>query len=200
MSIKRYTPDELYEKFRYAHDAVTPREFFNRPGHKKTQELWCAARFAQALSSYVAPCSVLVSDKDEQTDADFHLEASGGSFPFQITEVQVPGRRRGDEYKKQQSTGATLEDWDSSTEQGPGWVRDAIQKKSDRYGGDVSRLNLLVYANFPSYEHDYEKLRSISANAASKFASVWVLNGNGTCCIAGHVLGGPRPWTFNAQE
>ena len=73
MKNSRYTPDELYAKFRDSHDAVTAREFFNSPVHKKTQELYCAARFAQALSG-VCDCWVLVSDVDEQTDADFHLE------------------------------------------------------------------------------------------------------------------------------
>jgi len=201
MNTTRYCPDELYAKFRQAHDVASPSEFFNRPAHKKTQELWCAARFGQVFSLHVKPCSLLVADGDEQTDADFHLEVAGKTLPFQITEVQVPGRRRGDEYKKEKLPRATLESWDSGTQQGPVWVRDALLKKHDRYGGEVAGLNLLVYANFQAYEHDYEELCHATAELASRFASVWVLNGNGACCIKGsEALGGARAWLFNAQS
>ncbi|MBX3088883.1 MAG: hypothetical protein KF853_11735 [Rhodocyclaceae bacterium] len=193
----RYSPDELYATFRDAHDVVTAREFFNSPAHKKTQELYCAARFAQALSR-VRDCWVLVSDVDEQTDADFHLEVAGHLLPFQITEVQIPGRRRGDEYKQDMLPRTTLESWDSGTEQGAIWIREAVQKKLDRYGGNVAELNLLVYANFQAYEHDFEEMCHVSKDAASKFATVWVVNGNGACCIKGSAtLGGARPWLFS---
>ena len=197
MKYSRYSPDELYAKFRDAHDDATAREFFNSPAHKKTQELYCAARFAQALSR-VRDCWVLVSDVDEQTDADFYLEVAGQSFPFQITEVQMPGRRRGDEYKQDKFPHSTLESWDTGTEQGAIWIRDAVQKKHDRYGGNVAELNLLVYANFQAYEHDFEEICNISKDVASKFASVWVVNGNGACCIKGcETLGEACPWLFS---
>lgn len=196
MKNSRYSPDELYAKFSDAHDAVTAREFFNSPAHKKTQELYCAARFAQALSR-VCDCWVHVSDIDEQTDADFYLEVEGQLFPFQITEVQMPGRRRGDEYKRDGSPTSTLESWDSGTAQGAIWIRDAVQKKHDRYGGNVAGLHLLVYANFQAYEHDFDEMCRASQDVASRFASVWVVNGNGACCIKGHAtLGGACPWLF----
>lgn len=200
MSITRYSPDELYAKFRSARDVITPRDFFNKPVYKKTQELYCAARFAQALSR-VRNCWVHVSDIDEQTDADFHLEVEGQHLPFQITEVQIPDRRRGDEYKQAEIPSENMEHWDSGTEHGFIWIRDAVQKKHDRYGGNVAGLNLLVYANFPAYEHDFEEICRVSQEVASKFASVWVVNGNGACCIKGsEALGDKCPWLFSKIE
>lgn len=197
MKTRRYSPNELYARFKEAHDVVSPREFFNCPAHKKTQELYCAARFGQALSQ-VHDCWLLVADGDEQTEADFHLEVVGKVMPFQITEVQLPGRRRGDEYKQEALPQATLESWDSGAEHGPAWIRDAVQKKHDRYGGDVAGLNLLVYANFQAYEHDFEEICRATTDVASKFASVWVVNGNGACCIkGGDTLGPARPWLFS---
>ena len=197
MNNSRYSPDELYAKFRDAHDAITSREFFNSPVHKKTQEIYCAARFAQALSQ-IRDCWVLISDVDEQTDADFYLEVTCQVFPFQITEVQMPGRKRGDEYKQDKLPLSTLESWDSGSEQGAIWIRDAVQKKHDRYGGDVAKLNLLVYANFQAYEYDFEEICRVSNDAASKFASVWVLSGNGACCIKGSAaISEARPWLFS---
>lgn len=196
MKISRYTHDELYAKFKSIHDAVPSKEFFNNPVHKKTQELYCAAKFAKALSE-VWECWVLVSDIDEQTDADFYLDINGQHFPFQITEVQMPGRRRGDEYKQESSCSSTPESWDCGTALGPIWIRDAVQKKCDRYGGKVADLHLLVYSNFQAYEQDFNQIRLATEEVASKFASVWVVNGNGTCCIKGHAaLGEARPWLF----
>lgn len=190
----RYSPDELYAKFEGAHDRVTPREFFNKPQHKKTQEFYCAARFGQALSK-VHPCWIHVADYDEQKDADFELEIAGKLLPFQITEVQMPGRRRGDEYKEDRLPNAKVESWDRGTGDGPSWIRDAIQKKCERYGGNVSRLHLLVYANFQAYEHDFNDLCIATATVAAPFASVWVVNGNAACCVKGCVeLGPARPW------
>ena len=135
MSTNQYSPDELYAKFLKQRGAASTKDFFNSPGHKKTQELWCAAQFGRAFSANISSCFLLIADHDEQTDADFHLMLAGISHPFQITEVQIPGRRRGDEYKNQELKGATLEHWDSATEQGPVWIRESIQKKYDRYGG-----------------------------------------------------------------
>lgn len=109
--LKRYSPDELYAKFKQLHDAVSANEFYSSPTHKKTQELYCAARFGQALRQ-VQACWLHVADVDEQTDADFHLEVAGVLLPFQITEVQIPGRRRGDEYKLSELPRATIASWD----------------------------------------------------------------------------------------
>jgi hypothetical protein len=47
MPLYRYTPDELLDKCRQIRDSVTVEEFFRRPEHKKTQELWCAAHFGR---------------------------------------------------------------------------------------------------------------------------------------------------------
>lgn len=197
MNGARYSPNELYSKFRSAHDLVTPREFYSKPIHKKTQELYCAARFAQAFSQ-IGECWIHVSDVDEQTVSDFHLEFEGRKFPFQVTEVQIPGRKRGDEYKADQLPRATVESWDFGTENGPIWIRDAVRQKHDCYGGDVGNLNLLVYANFQAYEQDFEQICQASESAAAKFASVWIVNGNGACCIKCSVsLGGRRPWLFS---
>ncbi len=182
--------------FREAHDVVTLKEFYNRPANKKTQELYCAARFGQALSQ-LHKCWLRVADGDEQTDADFHLEVAGKVMPFQLTEVQLPGRRRGDEYRQETLPQAILESWDLGTVHGPAWIRDAVQKKHDRYGGNVASLNLLVYANFLACELDFDEVCCATTEVASKFASVWVVHGHGACCIkGGDPLGPARPWLF----
>ena len=59
--------------------------------------MWCAAHFARGYERRYGECYVWISDEDEQTDADFHLEIAGIRHPFQVTELMQPGRRRGDE-------------------------------------------------------------------------------------------------------
>jgi len=201
MPTPRYTPDELLAKYREIHDSVSPREFFTRPQHKKTQEFWCAAHFGRHYAHGLGPCYIHIEDHDEQSDADFGFEAAAGVHPFQITEVQAPGRRRGDEYKKEASTKATLEDWSHGTENGPRWIREAIEKKLNRYGGRVSHLNLLVYLNFPAYDQQYHDIREKCAAVSSPFASVWLLNGNAAACIWSQTtLSGPQGWLIGPES
>ena len=201
MPAPRYTPDELLTKYLEIRKSVGPGEFFTRPRHKKTQEFWCAAHFGRHYAHNLGPCHILIEDHDEQSDADFELEAAGGLHPFQITEVQAPGRRRGDEYKREPLTKATLEDWSDGTENGPRWIRDAIEKKLNRYGGRVDHLNLLVYLNFPAYDQQYIDLRDACASVTSPFASVWLLNGNAVACIKSQTpLSGPEGWLFGPER
>jgi hypothetical protein len=201
MPTSRYTPDELLAKYRAVLEGVTTREFFNRPKHKKTQEIWCAAHFGRHYEHGIGPCHILIEDHDEQTDADFEFEAAGGMHPFQITEVQVPGRRRGDEYKREPSTTTKIEDWSEGTENGPRWIRDGIEKKLQHYGGRVSHLNLLVYLNFPAYEQQFVDIRGACEDVASPFASVWLLNGNAAACISSQTaLRGPEGWLFGPES
>lgn len=201
MRTPRYTPDELLAKYREIRESVGPQEFFTAPKHKKTQEFWCAAHFGRHYAHGIGSCHILIEDHDEQSDADFQFEAAGGLHPFQITEVQAPGRRRGDEYKKEASTKATLEDWSDGTENGPRWIREAIEKKLTRYGGRVSHLNLLVYLNFPAYDQQYVDIRETCASVSSPFASVWLLNGNAAACIWSQTaLSGPEGWLFGPES
>src|SRR3954451_20887715 len=155
MKLQRYIPDELLTKYRIIRDQITTEEFFRSPKHKKTQEMWCAAHFARAYNQYVAPCTVLIADKDEQTHADFYMDTEGKLYPFQVTELMEPGRRRGDEYRGGASGRTQDEEWSEGTEQGPAWVRSAIERKLlKRYAGTAD-LNLLVYLNFRAYEQQY---------------------------------------------
>ncbi len=184
MTTRRYLPEELLAKYRAVRNAVSAEAFFSSPTHKKTQELWCAAHFSRAYSQNIEQCAVWVADRDIQTDVDFELQVGGVRHPFQITEVQTPGRRRGEEYKGTGSDSWKDEDWSEGTEHGARWIHDAIEKKLTRYGGNVGGLNLLVYINFPAWEQQYETIRQGSSVSASKFASVWLLNGNALCCIS----------------
>jgi len=179
----RYSPDELFARFRATRTNLSDAEFFGRPEHKRTQELWCAAHFARAYDRFLAPCSVWLDDSTTYTDTDFELEIAGQRFPFQVTEVQEPGRRRGDEYRQPEHLRPSHTDLSTGSELGPQWVREGIEKKIAKKYADVRTLNLLAYLNFPAWEQQYTALRTVCETAASRFASVWLLNGNTMCVI-----------------
>lgn len=179
----RYEPEVLLAKYLVIRRGIITKEFFRSPKHQKTMEMWCAAHFARAYALYVHPCAVLIDDVDIQTDVDFDLELDGVTYPFQVTEVMEPGRRRGDEYRDGDSIEVRDDDIELGTLHGAAWVQAALaQKFAKRYAG-VDRLNLLAYVNFAGRNQQYVDYCRTCAGVASKFGSVWLLNGNTLCCI-----------------
>jgi hypothetical protein len=179
----KYEPEALLAKYRAIRGRISVQEFFRSPKHQKTMEIWCAAHFARAYARYVQPCAVLIDDIDTQTDVDFDLELGGLVHPFQVTEVMEPGRRRGDEYRNGDPVRARSDDIESGTKLGPTWVRAALENKLAKGYAGMDKLNLLAYLNFAGRNQQYADLRSVCAEAAKQFASVWLLNGNTLCCI-----------------
>src|SRR5688572_19081582 len=95
--LRRYEPDELLNKYRDIRASITEEEFFCRPGHAKTRELWQAAHFGRAYERHFPDgCALHVSEIDEQTEIDFYFEVAGRLHRFQCTEVLEPHRRRGE--------------------------------------------------------------------------------------------------------
>jgi len=182
-SCTRYLPEALLAKYRAIRETISDQEFFRSPRHQKTMEIWCAAHFARAYSSYVHACNVLIDDTDVQTDVDFELELAGTIHPFQVTEVMEPGRRRGDEYRDDAPSGARADDIELGTRMGAEWVRTALERKLSKNYAAMDRLNLLTYLNFAGRNQEYVALRHACLEVSKRFASVWLLNGNTLCCI-----------------
>jgi hypothetical protein len=144
--------------------------------------MWCAGHFGRGLELLPLDCAAWIANWDQQTGVDFELETTGVRQGFQSTEVQVPGRRRGDEYKGRSHGPWSDEDWTRGTEHGAEWICDAIDKKAKQYGKSDG-LNLLVYVNFPAWNMQFESIRSTAAAPSARFASVWLLSGNALCSI-----------------
>lgn len=180
--VNRFTPEGLLKHYEQQREGIDLRDFFSRPQHKKLQEIWCAAQFGRGLQSAGVDCAVWVSDADEQTEADFGIEAYGIRHDFQLTEVLSPGRRRGDEYRGKSEGPWADSDWEQGTLHGGDWIRNAITHKARRYG-DVSDLHLLIYVNFPAWDQTYERLQAVTATESRVFASVWLMTGHMLCCV-----------------
>lgn len=125
----------------------------------------------------VAPCRVAVNKSRERGDADFFLETNLKNYPFQLIEVQEPGRRRGAEYKALAAgklKGFKYEPERGRTE-GPHWIANAVAKKrGKKYAGSMD-LNLLVYGNFSAHQLQHSDVVEAARIHVSAFASVWVV-------------------------
>jgi hypothetical protein len=132
-------------------------------------------------------------------DADFFLQTGGCEFPFQFTERQREGRKRGDEYEKiarveeqiarePERAGELLNELLTpyrrahGGEVGPGLIEQAIAKKVKRYvrGGD---LNLLVYVNFTAMGMEVDTIREKVGKHRDAFASLWIITNSVICSL-----------------
>lgn len=180
-----YSPDDLLAKYYSIRSQVPTDVFYNNPKYRKTMELWCAAQFARGYAANLAPCLVFVHEEDAQTYWDFQLEIDARKLNFQLTEVLQAGRRRGDEYRKNgPGWFTTVNDYEKGEKLGGEWIFSAIKKKYEKYGGNVSTLNLLVYVNFLADEHPYLQLCEQVADVTAHFRSVWLLDGHSIACLA----------------
>lgn len=122
MDLNRYAPDDLLLKYLSIRATVPDDIFYNKPMYRKVMEFWCAAQFARGYEKHVAPCAVWVHDGDAQTYFDFQLETKEQRQDFQLTEVLLPGRKRGDEYRTGgPKTRTTVADWDRGEKDGGRW-------------------------------------------------------------------------------
>lgn len=167
---------EIYE----AEVSTIPNEvLFNDPQYQKLIEKWVTAGFGIAYEKFVRSCEVGLNESAERVDADFFLRAEDNIYPFQITEVQEQGRRRGEEYRgfadgSIQSVAYTPE---KGRLEGPTWIAKGIAKKVTKSYADSEILSLIVYANFSAYQLEYEAVRQAAEPYKDAFFSIWVITG-----------------------
>lgn len=182
MPLRRYSPLELAVEHNATRASLSPSQFFS-PQNQKARERYCAAVFSASYAGAIAPCIVAIEQPDPQNDVDFYLEVGGVTHPFQLIEAQEPNRRRGDQYKHKATDKVQQLDAELAHERGPEWIRSTIQKKLERYAGQVESLHLLVYVNFPVFDLEFERVREVASGETSSFRSVWLVTGNATCCL-----------------
>ncbi len=174
------TPDEAYTLFQQRRQQMSPEEFFNDPSAATLRDLWVAAHFGRAYAQAFTPCRLIV-DESHKHEWDFKLGVNGVLNPFQVTEAQTSGRRRGLEYRRLASgdrPALVSESWEPGTMNGPEWIRQAIERKRNKNYANASDLNLLVYANFPAHQLEFARVQEECRSDAETFYSVWVITGN----------------------
>jgi len=151
-------------------------DLFNQAGVDFLTEACTAAEFARLRGAQAVR---LVDD----VWPDFEIEIDGSVEQFELTEADLPERRRGEEYREGIGEVEEVEEgWSADVERVPTIIRQRVERKvAKRYPG---RRNLLVYLNvwFPLFGQD-DKFRlriedcfvSASEPAKNAFEQVWIL-------------------------
>ena len=209
MRLKFHDPQNLLDQTKIEIFGIPEEKFFNEGVHQGLQDKWGAAMFGVGFWKYVRPCKVAMNESRERMDADFFLEASGEVFPFQFTERQAEGRRRGEEYKRRASIReAIAREPEHESElltqlmtpyrpvlgsaMAPEWIEHAIAKKAERYG-KCDDLNLVVYANFHAWDLSVDAAREKTAIHRDSFSSIWVITNTAICSLFSNARLGRTP-------
>jgi len=175
-----------------------PKEaLFNSPTQntKKLLEKWTAGQFGVCYGRYVHKCTVRLS-KSQRDSADFSLKTNNQEWPFQLTECNVPARKRGKEYKKMaEGKDKTMPMKIGGKIESIEWIKQAIEKKANKNYVDSAKLNLLIYENFSFSAIEYEELKFMARKYIGKFASIWILSNSKICSLfSSQELGGVPGW------
>jgi hypothetical protein len=157
-------------------DEVGSLQFFTDAQIGFGRDAWVAAK----LASTFGPDSVRLGP-DRWPDCEMRIE--GDVRQFEMTEADIPDRRRGDEYKAAAANpldGPKLdpvEDWIARAEQAPNALQFAAKEKARK--GYPASARLVIYLNISEYglmQKEIEAaMASSTAPAKDAFCQVWVL-------------------------
>jgi hypothetical protein len=166
-------------------DGISSEELFNAPEHQKLRERWCAAMFGIGYSTHATACQVAVNEDRYREDVDFFVRAADLEWTFQLTEVQQPDRRRGQEYREMADGGIHLLPYRPSrgSQEGPDWLASAVDRKAAKHYAASDAMNLVVYANFDAAGLEFSILQARLAKYSSHFASLWIVTSLHLCSV-----------------
>ena len=175
------TPAEMAAYVAAVNDAMGSADFFRQGGVEFLRDAWLAAEFGRHRQSSSVR---LVPERDQWPD----FEARGGDVIERVecAEADIPGRRRGDEYREAEKRNAgggpavvddPLEDWVSRADQAPAALSAVIATKiRKRYAG---RASLLVNLNISEFGIRHAEIETAMAPAVVPalpcFERVWIL-------------------------
>jgi len=171
-------PQEMLSAAEKEMAPIPQDELFNDPKYQKLKERWCAGTLGVGYSKYVNQCMVGVNEDRYREDVDIFLKTEREAWEFQLAEVQQPGRRRGLEYQRMASGELRTIGYDPDDGKllGSSWlVEGARRKVAKRYANSES-MNLLLYANFPARELQYDELVVKLQFLSETFSSVWIIS------------------------
>jgi hypothetical protein len=166
-------PLEMEDYVGRVNDYMGSEDFFSQPGVTFLRDAWSAAKFSECRK---ADAVRLI--KAEWPDFEARIE--GVVRQYECVEADLPGRRRGDEYRDSDPPRMKLdpvEDWIKRAEQIPAALKNAIEKKiRKRYSG---RASLLIYLNIGEFGVRQKEIEAsfleMAAPATTHFESVWIL-------------------------
>jgi hypothetical protein len=177
------SPVELKAEVDRLLDQIGGEDFFNQAGLDFIRDAWAAAEFGCGRSA-----SQVRLHEDERPDFEIQF-LNGTTETFEFTEAQIPGRRRGAEYEKNEPE---VKEWPVNK-----WpnknqifeiVRNAAAIKREKANKLAARgspypqdVGLLIYLNALEFWNE-DKLNSIATvfddavePAKGTFSAVWIL-------------------------
>ena len=175
------TPTDIAAYVSAVNDAMGSADFFRQGGVEFLRDAWLAAEFGRHRhSSFVR----LVPERQQWPD--FEARDDSGIEFVECAEADVPGRRRGDEYREadeRATNGAPtcehdpIERWIARADQVPAALSAVISTKVRKsYAG---RVSLLIYLNIGEFGIRQAKIEATMASAIAPalphFQRVWLL-------------------------
>jgi hypothetical protein len=162
-------------------DAMGSTDFFRQGGVEFLRDAWIAAEFGRHRQS----ASVRLVPEREQWP-DFEAQGGGVIERIECAEADIPGRRRGEEYreaKKRKASGGPdveddrVEDWIARADQAPAALSAVVATKIGKhYAGRASLLINLNISEFGIRQAEIEAaMRPAIAPALPYFDRVWIL-------------------------
>ena len=156
-------------------------DFFRQGGVDFLRDAWLAAEFGLHRQCWSVR---LVAERDQWPD--FEARDGGGIERVECAEADVPGRRRGDEYREATQRAASgvltvehdpIEDWITRADQVPAALSAVIATKVGKsYAG---RASLLVYLNIGEFGIRQAEIEAAMSPAVAPalpyFQRVWLL-------------------------
>lgn len=181
-AIQFFDPSQALVDIEKNMDGIPNPELFNNSKHQKLTEAWCAYMFGIGYKKYVGDCAVGVNETNSNTEADFYLKSKNAIWPFQLTEVQHAGRKRGKEYKESPRSSAMYRP-SKANKNAVRWVHSGTEKKAAKNYAGSEDLNLIVYVNFETAKFDYRSISDSAKEFIGKFKSVWLLTNTHFCSL-----------------
>jgi len=190
-------PAAVYQEAVEGMDAIDQVDAW-RSKHRALREKWCAGKFGIGYQRFLKPSGIWVNDSNEGVDADFFLYVDDREYAFQTTEAREPNwPPRHAEFKALARGELRSRPYEPERGrlEGPIWIRDQIESKIKQRYSNTKALSLLVYANFPARELEYEKIVEANLEVSSAFFSVWILTHTHLCSVSStEELGSLHGW------
>jgi len=178
------SPEEMLRRYDEIRSQMTGEEFFNQPGLQFVLDAWAAATFGSM-------CSAEEVRLVPETECwpDFELRRNGTAERWEVTEADVPGRRRGEEYRYDPLVPGDRalgldhpENYIAWAERAPEAIRAVCTKKAAKNYSD--NVSLLVYLNISDFGARHQEVvnsfQDATRPAKDKFKEVWILWKNRT--------------------
>lgn len=172
-------PEDLLNRSEELMIGISREDFFNQPGLDFIREGWAAAKFGIARAAREVRVVPAI-----ETWPDFEMRTNDSVELWELTEADVPGRRRGQEYRDDplmpgdRALGLDhTENYIARAEKIPeALYTRCVAKAEKRYS---ARSGLLIYLNISDFgtrhQETINKFASATAPAKDVFNEVWIL-------------------------